>query len=88
MKHFFVDGILHLTVANYVDDIRRSFTASSAIFQQASNGSFSKVATMESSAACDILAVSVEDNHYIIIANSFTGTLNKEKFDVPVSVFK
>ena len=88
MKHFFVDGVLHLSVANYLDDIRRSFTASSSVFQQVSNGSFTEVVTMESTAACDILAVSIEDNHYIIIANSFTGTLNKENFEVPVTVFK
>ncbi|XP_071787615.1 uncharacterized protein [Asterias amurensis] len=88
MKHFFVDGVLHLTVANYLDDIRRSFTASSSVFQQVSNGSFTEVVTMESTAACDILAVSIEDNHYIIIANSFTGTLNNENFEVPVTVFK
>ncbi|XP_038055210.1 uncharacterized protein LOC119727416 [Patiria miniata] len=88
IKHFFKDGTLHLAVANNLNHITQSFQAESAILQQASNGSFIQVATMEGNAASDILPIAIEDNWYIILANELKGTLNKADYDVPVYVYK
>ncbi|XP_022092754.1 uncharacterized protein LOC110980413 [Acanthaster planci] len=88
IKHFFKDGILHLAVANRLTDITDSFVAESAIFQQSSNGSFIQVATTEGTATLDVLPITIEDNWYIVLANEFSGTLNKADYDVPVSVYK
>ena len=77
-----------MAVANRLNSITSSFATESAVFQQASNGSFIQVTTVGGSAVSDILPITVEGNTYIVVGSEFTGTLNDADYTIPVEIYR
>ncbi|XP_071950880.1 uncharacterized protein [Antedon mediterranea] len=88
ITHFFVDGILHLAIANFLDSYISSVATTSEVWIQSDNYTFTKVAEADSFAAMDILEMEINEQYYIVIANGFQGALTDCNFDVPVQVFE
>ncbi|XP_033098518.1 uncharacterized protein LOC117102365 [Anneissia japonica] len=88
VRHYLVDGVLHLAIANFVDTSLSSVDTYSEIWIQSGANSFTEAAEARSLAARDILMMEIYDYYYVVIANGFQGTLTNADYDVPVQVYQ
>lgn len=71
IESFIIDHRIYVAVANYMDE-HRNIETHSAIYQYDMNEhKFTLIQRVKTFGAIDVKHIHIEDNHYLIIANSF-----------------
>ncbi|XP_072039523.1 uncharacterized protein [Amphiura filiformis] len=88
VKHFIVNNVLHLVLANQVDSKKNSFSTKSTVWKLTESGNFARIAQVTTYAAKDVLVIEIKKSTYVIFTSEFKGNYFNQDFDVPVQVYE